>query len=145
MKKYLIFSILSLIFLCSFPVRAVKKIEANPINVAVMLMQEKDTTSMASTCEYYGYTRQPENNGYTIFKHLNGSQIRYKYSDSNQTFPTVEVTSKASFKEKNQILQNLNFNKVGNTYEQKSVGFTTRCSFGPHGTLILTRHTKLRE
>ncbi len=142
MKKYIIFSILSLIFLCSLPAGAIKKVEANPINVAVMLMQEKDTASMASTCEYYGYIRQPENNGFTVFKHLNGSSIRYKYSDSNQQFPTVEVTSKASAKEKAQILQNLNFNKEGNSYEQKYVGGRIKCTFGPHGTILLQRIPK---
>ncbi len=145
MKKYLIFSILSLIFLYSFPMMAVKKIEANPINVAIMLVQEKDSASMASTCEYYGYERQPQSNGYTIFKHFNRSQICYKYSDSNQAFPTVEVTSKASAKEKDQILQKLNFRKVDNSYEQKSVGTLIKCSYGPHGSLILTRHSKPKE
>lgn len=145
MKKHLIFYLLSFIFLFSLPVMAVKKIEANPINVAVMLMQEGDTAKMASTCEYYGYIRQPQNNGYTVFTHVNGSSIRYKYSDSHQNFPTVEVTSKGTTKEKDKTLQNLNFTKNGNAYEQKSVGFFTHCTFGPHGTLILTRHTKPKD
>ncbi len=55
MKKYLIFSLLSLIFTFSVfaektnDVHPTKRIEANPINIAIMLMQEKDTASMAST------------------------------------------------------------------------------------------------
>ncbi len=151
MKKYIIFSLLSLIFIFSVcaeknnAIHPTKKIEANPINIAVMLMQENDTASMAKSCEYYGYTRQPQNNGYTVFNHLNGSSIRYKYTDSNQQFPIVEVTSKVGSKEKDKILQNLNFQKNGAALEQKSVGFITRCTFGPHGTLILRRISKKRE
>ncbi len=126
---------------------AVKKIEANPINVAIMLVQEKDSASMASTLQYYGYERQipPSGGQGAYFTHPNGSTIRYKYSDSNETFPTVEVTSKASAKEKDKILQNLNFHKNGNTYEQKTVGSLISCSFGPHGTLTLTRHSKPKD
>ncbi len=151
MKNYLILSILSLIFTFSVcaeknnAIHPTKKIEANPINIAVMLMQENDTASMAKSCEYYGYTRQPQNNGYTVFHHLNGSSIRYKYTDWNQQFPIVEVTSKGTSKEKEKILQNLNFTKEGPVYEQKSVGFITRCTFGLHSTLILTRHSKPKE
>lgn len=151
MKKYIIFSLLSLIFIFSVcaektnDIHPTKKIEANPINIAVMLMQENDTASMAKSCEYYGYTRQPQNNGYTVFNHLNGSSIRYKYTDSNQQFPTVEVTSKVGSKERDKILQNLNFHKNGNSYEQKSVGRLIKCSFGSQGILILTRYPKKQE
>ncbi len=108
-------------------------------------MQRTDTASMASACSYYGYTRQLSQDGYTVFTHPNGSTIRYKYTDSSQSFPTVEVKSKVSTKEENQILQNLKFEKVGNAYEQKSIGYSTRCQFGHNGTLTLTRVMKTRD
>ncbi len=148
MKKYLIFTLLSLIFSTVhaervYDIHPTKKIEANPINIAVMLMQENDTAAMAKSCEYYGYTRQQQTNGYTTFTHPNGSTIRYKLNDQNN--PTVEVTSHCTAKEKEHLLQNLNFTKTGNAYEQKSIGFITRCTFAPHGTLILQRISKSKE
>ena len=142
MKKLtlLIFLLFSLL-----PVHAVKTIEANPINIAVMLTQETDTAKMASTCEYYGFTRQIIKDGYTIFIHPNGSVIRYKFTNADQKYPTIEVTSKVSQKEKDNTLKNLNFQKSGNTYERKSVGHTTHCTNGPHGTLILTRYSNPKK
>ncbi len=91
--------------------------------------------------------------GYAVYTHSNGSIIRLSFpniADNGQRttdnlHTIVEVTSKGTSKEKEHILQNLNFNKAGGSYEQKSVGFTTRCTFGPHGTLILTRISKKRE
>lgn len=148
MKKYLIFSLLSLVFAFAsaektYDIHPLKKIEANPINVAVMLMQENDTAKMASTLHYYGYQESQTPDSSKKFTHPNGSTIRYNLSD--QKSPTVEVTSKGTNKEKDQILQNLNFHKNGNAYEQKSVGFTTRCTFGSHGTLFLARIPKPRK
>ena len=127
------------------PAGAVKKIEANPINIAVMLTQEKDTASMASTCDYYGYVRQIPQDGYTVFRHANGSVIRYKYLDADQKYPTIEVKSKASQKEKEETLKHLNFQKNGNSFERRSVGYTTRCIFGPRNFIVLTNYSKLRQ
>ena len=140
MKKYIL-TLFGIIFTL-IPARAMNKNEANPINIAVLLTQETDTASMASTCDYYGYVRQIPSDGYTVFKHANGSIIRYKYIDSDQKYPTIEVISKASQKEKDNTLQSLNFKKAGNSYERRSIGYTTKCTSGSHGSLILTRYPK---
>ena len=159
MKKYIL--IFAAIIFSLLPVQAVKKIEANPINIAVMLTQETDTAKMASTLEYYGYTaithtarsadtkpqasilraQHANTDGFAVYSHPNGSVIRYKFTNADQKYPTIEVTSKASQKDKDNTLKNLNFQKSGNTYERKSVGYTTRCTNGPHSSLILTRYS----
>ncbi len=145
--KSLIFSLLSLIFTLSLSAQTRKNIEANPINVAVSLMHRTDTASMSSALRYYGYGMQASQpaDGFTVYTHPNGSTINYKYADSHQPFPTVELTSKVSAKERDEILQDLKFEKVGNAYEQKSIGFTTRCQLGPHGTIILQRIPKSKK
>ncbi len=144
MKMKIVFYLLSLIIATSLPAGAVKKIEANPINIAVVLTQETDSSKMASTLEYYGYVLQsPPSNGQQAYMHPNGSVIRYQYL--NQKYPTVEVTSKVSSTERNKILKNLNFRKKGNTYERKSIGYTTECASGSPGSLIFTRHYKKKE
>lgn len=139
MKKY--FLPIIVIILSILPVGAIKKIEANPINIAVMLTQEIDTAKIASTCEYYGYERQLPKDGYTIFTHANGSQIRFKHPEGEK-YPTIEVKSKVSNKEKYKILKNLDFQKSGNAYERKSIGYITRCTNGKSGYLVLTNQKR---
>ena len=141
--KYLTLTLALLLFTL-FPAEAIKKIEANPINIAAMLAQETDTASMAATCDYYGYLPQPSQNGYTVFKHPNGSMIRFIITDSDayRNYPTIEVTSKATQKEKENIIEDLQYRKVGNTFEKRHIGFTTRCSSGPRGSLRFTSHPK---
>ena len=118
---------------------ATLKIEANPINVAAILTELPSFSALASTCEYYGYIQQSPQDGYIVYEHPNGSVIRYSFNeaDNGKSYSTVEITSNISQKEKDQILQeNLNFQKVGNAYERRSVGYTTRCTNGHHGALI---------
>lgn len=117
---------------------ATLKIEANPINVAAILTELPDSTALASTCEYYGYIQQSPQDGYTVYKHPNGSVIRYSFNetDDGKSYSTVEVTSKVSQKEKDSILLALNFQKAGNVYERRSVGYTTCCTNGHRGALI---------
>lgn len=109
-----------------------------------MLAQENDTAKMSKTCDYYGYTRAHSLDEYTIFKHSNGSIIRYKHQQED-LYPTIEVHSKISEKEKEQILKSLNFQKHNKEYVRKSVGYTTKCINGKHGDLIFTCHTNQHE
>lgn len=128
----------------NFDIMPVKKIEANPINVAVMLTEQLDSADMAATCEYYGYINQPSQDGYVTFKHPNGSIIRYNFAiaDNGKQYPTVEVKSKGTQKEKDKLLQELNFKKNGNVTERRSIGFITRCTTAPQGYLRLSNHPK---
>ena len=144
MKQFILLFLTVLFF--TLPINAIKRIEANPINVAVMLSEQTDSASIASTCEYYGYTLQPAENEYTVFEHPNGSMIRYTINEfeNGTSHPSIEVTSKASQKEKNQILNNLNFKKADSGYERRSVGYTIRCTNGPHGSLRIVCVPKAR-
>ena len=126
---------------------ATLKIEANPINVAAILTERPDSASFSSTCEYYGYIQQSPQDGYIVYEHPNGSVIRYSFNeaDNGKSYSTVEVTSKVSQKEKDSILQELNFQKEGNAYERRSVGYTTRCTNGRHGALIFQQRRKTKN
>ena len=148
----LIFHLLSLIFIIPLSAFAtdqleklpIKKFNPNPINVAVLLTEQLDSASMASTCEYYGYINQPSQDRYVTFKHPNGSIIRYNFTiaDNGKLYPTVEVKSKGTQKDKDQRLQELNFKKNGNTYERRSIGYITRCASAPQDFLRLSNHPK---
>lgn len=138
MKKTLL-TILTIVF-SLFPAYAIKTIEANPINIAISIVEHTDSASIASDLVYYGYFRQQSQEGYNIFRHSNGSEIRYILNDLVQKYPTIEVKSNTTKKQRDQILKNLNFQKKGNAYERKYIGFRTRCTLAPNGTLIFTSH-----
>ncbi len=138
MKRTILILILLLFTL--LPISAIKKIEANPINVAFMLAQESDSAKMASICDYYGYVIQPSQEGYIIFKHPNSSIIRYSFKETSkeQPYPYVEVKSKLSSKEIDFTLTDLNFKKNGSEYVRKVGQFARsvfNCKHVPKGFL----------
>ncbi|MDE6741419.1 MAG: hypothetical protein K2J58_03710 [Muribaculaceae bacterium] len=143
----LLFSLLPISAENKFEVMPIKKIEANPINVAVMLTEQLDSANVAATCEYYGYINQPSQGDFTVFKHPNGSIIRYNFTtaDNGKKYPTVEVKSKGPQKEKDKILESLNFKKNGNVTERPSIGFTTQCTSAPQGFICFKTVPKSKQ
>lgn len=138
--------ILTFIFLLIslLPAGAVKKFEANPINVAVVIVEKGDSTQIKKLFDYYGYTHQGTTDGYKIMKHPNGSEIRYSLTDFNDSgkHTKVIVKSKATHKEIDKLLTDLKFKKVGNLYERMINRYNnqvTQCSFGPSNTLVFHR------
>ena len=155
MKKVLL--ILTTILFSLIPAGAVKKIEANPINVAYILAQETDSAKIASTLKYYGYELQPietppsgGRGAYTNYRHPNGSIIRYTFKDATkaQPYPQVEVKSKKSSKDIDSTLTNLNFKKYGSVYDRK-IGQYARtlfqCKHGAAGFLTFHQSRHPRE
>lgn len=67
------------------PARAIKKIEANPINIAVILIEKQDSASVISTCEYYGYPIEPGQNSNMVFRYENGSSMYVSFNDSDNS------------------------------------------------------------
>ncbi|MDE5880770.1 MAG: hypothetical protein K2H60_03490 [Muribaculaceae bacterium] len=135
------FFILTFIFFTLFPANAIKKINANPVNVAFILAQEKDTVKMATLCDYYGYRSQQSNDGYITYVHPSGSIIRYTFKDvtEEQPYPRVEVKSKLSSKDVDFTLTDLNFRKLGSGYERKLGQYARsvfHCQNGSGGFLI---------
>ena len=138
-----------LIFLISFlftllPAGAVKKFEANPINVAVVIVEKGDSSKIIRIFDYYGYNQQGSADGYKIMKHSNGNEIRYSFTDSNDGSKNTQVIvkTKATHKEIEKLLSELNFKKDGNIYERMIHRYNkqvTQCSLGPSNTLIFQR------
>lgn len=130
------------------PAVAIKKIEANPVNLAFLLSQETDSAKMSSICEYYGYISQPSQDGYAVYRHpKNSSVIRYSFkgASTEQPYPYVEVKSNIGAKDTDFTLTDLKFNKAGSGYVRKLGQYarsTFQCKHGPHGFLIF-HQTKL--
>ena len=117
MKTFIITLITTILsFLPSYAVK--KKVDANPINVAHSIAEKTDSTKIASILEYYGYIRETPQDNYTIFTHPNGSEIRYTFSENEESYkyPRVQVFTKLSEKEKQLSLDQLKLKKPKNYY-----------------------------
>ena len=141
--KQILFTLI-LIIIGLLPASAIKKFEANPINIATVMVSKTDSAQIASTCVYYGYSYDGVKDGYTVMKRTNGNEIKFTFKDNGtiNKYPTIVVNTKQAHKEIDARLKELNFEKKGNTYEIKQnqySRFITQCSFGPHNTLIFRR------
>ena len=141
MKKLILLILLLLPFL---PARAVKKFDANPINVAVVLVEKADSANIESMFDYYGYSFQTKEDGYHVMKHPNGSIIRYSFKDGNTTlkYPIIIVKTKGTQKDIDATLKELQFLKAGNNYDRsvsRYNSFITRCTLEPHNNIRLER------
>lgn len=133
---------LTLLLTTLLPAQAVKKIEANPINIAAVLVEKTDSAKIASTLEYYGYHPQGTEDGYQIMRTPNGNEIRFSFTDGGDKYPTVVVKTHGTSRSIDAKLKELDFEKSGNGYEKMKnpySKFKTKCSFGPHNTLIFRR------
>ena len=138
------FLTLTFLILSILPASAIKKFEANPINIATLMVEKTDSAQIASTCEYYGFAYQGEEDGYTVMKRLNGNEIRFTFKDNStlQTYPTIVVKTKEAHKNIEARLEELSYEKQGHIYEIKRNQYSRyikQCSFGPHNTLIFRR------
>lgn len=121
MKKYLIFSILSLIFtIASLPVGAVKRINANPVNIAAVIVEMVDSVKIQREFNYYGYTLYSIEDGFKVMKSSNGNEIRYSFQDEKalDNHPVVIVKSTETPLELDNRLNELQFNKEGYNYRR---------------------------
>ena len=142
MKQILL--ILILIIAGLLPASAVKKFEANPINIAAVMVEKTDSAKIASTCEYYGFTYQGVEDGYTVMKRTNGNEIKFTFNNNGtiNKYPTIVVKIKEAHKEIDARLKELNFEKKGNSYEIKRnqySRFITQCNFGAKNSLIFRK------
>lgn len=141
MKYFLTLTLLLLTFL---PASAIKKFEANPINIAAVMVKKTDSVKVASTCEYYGFLYQGIEDGYTIMKRANGAEIKFSFKENGnlQKYPIVVLNYKGNHKTVDERLKELNFEKEGNVYKAPHNQFSryiTQCSIGPRNTLIFRR------
>lgn len=135
---------ITLLILSILPASAVKKFEANPINIAAVMVEKTDSAQIASTCEYYGFTYQEVEDGFTVLKRSNNSEIKFTFNDNGTTqkYPIIVVTTREAHKEIDTRLKELGFEKKGNIYEIKRNQFSryiTQCYFGTRNTLIFRR------
>ncbi len=149
MKKYLIISLLSLISILSLHSEVWKKLEinANPINVAVVIVEKGDSAKIADLFDYYGYTLHGTEDGYKVMKDTKGNEIRYSFNvpEAIDQYPKVMVKNKENAVEIDNRLNDLKFKKVGDGYERTinyDKNLITKCFLISGNSLVLQRSKK---
>lgn len=141
--KFIIY-LLSIIVISSLPAGAVKTINANPINVAVVIVETNDSVKIAETLYYYGYgLKETTYDGYKVMKHSNGSEIKYSFDGGK--YPKVELKTDQTANEIDRQLSDLKFKKDGNNYERMINRYgnrVTQCYVRPKNKLIFQRIMK---
>ncbi len=135
------FYLISLIFITTLPAGAVKIIEVNPINLAVVIVEKVDSTKIQREFNYYGYTLQGTEDGYKIMRGPNGNEIRYSLEKKSKSDynSTVIVKSNESQAEIDESLKDLRFKKAGDLYTrigERDNSYIIQCKFGPLNTMI---------
>ncbi len=123
MKKYLILSILSIIFtIASLPAGAVKTINANPVNLAAVIVEMVDSARIENEFAYYGYTLDSTEDGFKVMRSPNGHELRYSLNDSKAIDgrPVVLVKTIENPAQIASRLNELQFEKHGDSYRRVS-------------------------
>ncbi len=142
MKKQFIIYILSFFILQAIPAGAVKTINANPVNLAVAIVEKVDSVKVQREFDYYGYKFLSTEDGFKVMKSPNGHEIRYSFQDPKalDNHPVVIVKTTETSEELNKRLTNLKFKKEGNSYNRIASlddRHIIQCTPGPSNTLLL--------
>ncbi|MDE6017823.1 MAG: hypothetical protein K2G85_03295 [Muribaculaceae bacterium] len=138
--KFIIY-LLSIIVISSLPAGAVKTINVNPINLAVVIVEKTDSTKIQREFDYYGYTLHTIEDGFKVMKNPNGNEIRYCFDKISKSdyHSTVIVKPNESQSEIDAKLKDMHFKKRGDIYSRiasRDDRYIIQCTIGTSNTLL---------
>ncbi len=141
MKKQFIIYILSFFILQAIPARAVKTINANPVNLAAAIVEKVDSVKVQREFDYYGYKLHSTEDGFKVMKSPNGYEIRYSFQDPKalDNHPVVIVKTTEASEELNKRMKEMQFKKDGHGYSRvarRDDNHIVQCTPGPSNTLL---------
>lgn len=104
----------------ALPVGAIKTINANPVNLAAVIVEMVDSARIQREFDYYGYKYQGTEDGFKVMKTPNGHEIRYSFQNAKALdgHPVVIVKTFESPTEIDTRLKELQFIKDGQNYRR---------------------------
>lgn len=116
--KYLLILILSLCANC-FTCLAQQSL-SNPLYLGPILLDKPSVKAMAKVCEQYELTEIPSNDDSRVFKHGDGTLIRFNIipDTKGNRQPYIEIHTAESKKNIEKILDSTGFHKEKNRYEK---------------------------
>ncbi len=115
MKIQLQILTLLLLVLTALPTKAQDEISSS-LYLGFILVDEPTIDGMSEICDYYGLQALPTTDGYTTYRHTDGTIFRYKQSDDRHEGMEgrlLEIQTSTSKKEINSALKNLMYKKSG--------------------------------
>ena len=139
MKQFLIVVFISLFV--QFGLFAQSKTISDPIYLGMMLIDQPSAKQIEKICDYYDLREQPEIDGYRIFQHADGTELRFRTDIIDSKYqPIVKVYTNKSGKEIDLILNDASYHKErggyfkGTKFEMRR----TKCTVNGTGRKTLT-------
>ncbi len=108
--------LLTLITLCVSPQATAQTELSSPLYLGFILVDEPTVETMAEVCDYYGLQAIPTTDGYTTYRHPDGTIFRFKQSDNRSEGMDgrlLEIQTPLSQKEINKAFTTLQYKKSG--------------------------------
>ena len=120
---------------------AQSKAISDPVYFGMMLIDQPSADQMEKICDYYDLREQPEIDGYRVFQHSDGTELRFLTDMIGSKYqPVVKVYTNKSGKEIDQILNDASYHKEKGVYF-KGTKFEmrrTKCTVNGTGRKTLT-------
>ena len=114
---------------------------SDPVYLGMMLIDQPSAKQIEKICDYYELREQPEIDGYRVFQHSDGTELRFRTDMIGSKYqPVVKVYTNKSSKEIDQILNDASYHKDKGGYF-KGTKFETRrtkCTVTGTGRKTLT-------
>lgn len=113
----------------------------NPLYLGIILIDQPDLWKMEEICECYNLKEVPMEDGYRIFHHSDGTELRCGiYNVGDKYYPIVKVSTNKSSKEIDQLLNGTGYVKESGAYYKgtKFARRRTKCSVSGHSRKTLT-------
>ena len=114
---------------------------SDPVYFGMMLIDQPSADQMEKICDYYDLREQSEIDGYRVFQHSDGTELRVRTDMIGSKYkPVVKVYTNKSSKEIDQILNDASYHKESGGYF-KGTKFEmrrTKCTVNGTGRKTLT-------
>ena len=106
---------LLLLLISVIPMTAQEEL-SSPLYLGFILVEEPTIETMSDVCDYYGLQALPTTDGYTTYRHEDGTIFRFKQSDNRDEGMDgrlLEIQTPISEKELHKALKSLLYKKSG--------------------------------
>lgn len=92
---------------------------SNPLSLGIILVNQTSVDRMDELCQWYKLTEQPSDDGFHVFRHDDGTLIKFNMSEDK--IPYVEIHTSQNKKNIEKTITEAGFNKDKGLYVKGSV------------------------
>ena len=92
-------------------------VKIDPLYLGITLIDQPNVEKMAGLCKYYELNEMPDQDGFKVFRHSNGTEFRFKVDkDGERNLPIVIVETNEKDKTVDYVLSNVGYVKEGKDF-----------------------------